>query len=108
VALFLSNLRSRIEIDTAALARQMSIGGLPMTRILIGALAAAALAGLAGTAQAAQPANVCQWTGVDWACGDGNVVEQHASAAAGPSMIVKPVPTVPSNEKPLLSGPHPQ
>ena len=79
-----------------------------MTRILIGVLAATALAGLAGTAQAAQAANVCQWTGVDWACGDGNVVQQHVSETEGPQMIVTPVPTVPSNEKPLLSGPRPQ
>jgi len=79
-----------------------------MTRILIGALAAIALAGLAGTAQTAQATNVCQWTGVDWACGDGNIVQQHVSAPAGPRMIVTPVPTVPSNEKPLLSGPRPQ
>ena len=79
-----------------------------MTRILIGALAAAALAGIAGTAQAAPAANVCQWTGVDWACGDGNTVQQHVPETVGPSMIVKPVPTVPSNEKPLLAGPRPQ
>lgn len=79
-----------------------------MTRIVIGALAATALAGFAATAQAAQPANVCQWTGVDWACGNGNIVEHHVSEAVGPAMIVKPVPTVPSNEKPLLSGPRPQ
>jgi len=79
-----------------------------MTRILIGALAAAALAGIAVTAQAAEPKNVCQWTGVDWACGDGNVFGQHVSEAVGPPMIVTPVPTVPSNEKPLLSGPCPQ
>lgn len=79
-----------------------------MTRIVIGALAATALAGFAATAQAAQPANVCQWTGIDWACGDGNTVAQHVSEATGPDMIVKPVPTVPSNEKPLLSGPRPQ
>ena len=78
-----------------------------MTRILIGALAATALAGLAGPAQAAQAANVCQWTGVDWACGDGNIVQQHASETTGPRMIITPVPTVPSNEKPLLSGPRP-
>lgn len=79
-----------------------------MTRILIGALAAMALAGVAGMAQTAQATKVCQWTGVDWACGDGNIVQQHVSAPVGPRMIVTPVPTVPSNEKPLLSGPRPQ
>ncbi len=79
-----------------------------MTRILIGALAATALAGFAATAHAAQPANVCQWTGVDWACGNGNIVERHVSEAVGPAMIIKPVPTVSSNEKPLLAGPRPQ
>ncbi len=79
-----------------------------MARSLIGALAAVVLAGVAGTAQGAPAANVCQWTGVDWACGDGNVFRQHVSAAAGPPMIVKPVPTIASNEKPLLSGPRPR
>jgi hypothetical protein len=78
-----------------------------MTRILTGALAAVAIAAFAGGAQAAAK-NVCQWTGSDWACGDGNVVTQHVSEAAGPPMMVTPVPTVPSNETPLLSGPRPQ
>ncbi|HTW51320.1 MAG TPA: hypothetical protein VME45_05430 [Stellaceae bacterium] len=78
-----------------------------MTRILTGALAATALAAFAGVAQAAT-ANVCQWTGSDWACGNGNIITSHASEAAGPQMIVHSVPTVPSNEKPLLSGPRPQ
>jgi len=78
-----------------------------MNRILTGALAAAALAGFAGAAQAAEK-NVCQWTGVDWACGNGNVVASHVSEAVGPPMIITPVPTVASNEKPLLSGPRPQ
>jgi hypothetical protein len=79
-----------------------------MTRMLIGALAATAFAGLAGAPQTTQAASVCQWTGVDWACGDGNIVQQHVSAPVGPRMIVTPVPTVPSNERPLLSGPRPQ
>jgi len=78
-----------------------------MTRILTGALAAAVLAAFAGAAQAAEK-NVCQWTGVDWACGDGNVVTSHVSQVPGPPIIVHSVPTVPSNEKPLLYGPRPQ
>jgi len=78
-----------------------------MTRILTGALAAAALVAIAGAAQAAEK-NVCQWTGHDWACGDGNVVTSHASQAAGPPIVITPVPTVQSNEAPLLSGPRPQ
>jgi hypothetical protein len=78
-----------------------------MTKILTGALAAAALAAFAGAAQAAE-ANVCQWTGSDWACGDGNVVTSHVSEATGPQMTVHSVPTVPSNQAPLLSGPRPQ
>lgn len=78
-----------------------------MTRILTGALAAVAIAAFAGAAQAAAN-NVCQWTGSDWVCGDGNIVTQHVSEAAGPPMIITPVPTVPSNQPPLLSGPRPQ
>jgi hypothetical protein len=85
----------------------MSIGGYAMTRISLGALAAVALVALAGAAQAAEK-NVCQWTGFDWACGDGNVVTSHVSKAAGPPIIVTPIHTVASNEKPLLSGPRPQ
>jgi hypothetical protein len=85
----------------------MSIGGLAMTRMLTGAFAAAALIAVAGAAQA-EPKQVCQWTGVDWACGDGNVVTSHVSQATGPQMAITPVQTVPSNEKPLLSGPRPQ
>jgi hypothetical protein len=78
-----------------------------MAKILTGALAAAAFVAVAGAAQAAEN-NVCQWTGVDWACGDGNVVTSHVSKTTGPQMIVTPIPTPPSNEAPLLSGPRPQ
>ena len=78
-----------------------------MTRMLTGAFAAAALIAVAGAAQA-EPTQVCQWTGVDWACGDGNIVTSHVSQATGPQMAITPVQTVPSNEKPLLSGPRPQ
>ena len=76
-----------------------------MTRTVTAALVAAAVVALAGAAQAA---NTCQWTGVDWACGDGQVVTSHVSQAPGPPMIIHSVPTVPSNEKPLLSGPWPR
>lgn len=79
-----------------------------MTRILTGALAIAAVVAFAGAAQAAKPENVCQWTGHDWACGDGNIVTSHVTEATGPQQFIAPVPTVPSNEKPLLSGPRPQ
>jgi hypothetical protein len=70
----------------------MSIGGFAMKTLLAGA-AAAAIVVLAGTAQAAQQ-NTCQWTGHDWACGDGNVVTQHVSVANGPNMIVTPIQTI--------------
>jgi hypothetical protein len=78
-----------------------------MTKILTGALAAAAVVAVAGAAQAAEQ-NVCVWTGHDWACGDGNVFTSHVSASAALPMPVTSVPTVPSNEAPLLSGPRPQ
>lgn len=74
-----------------------------MTRILSAAVAATAITGIAGTAQAAQ---VCQWTGSDWACGDGNIVQRHIAQNPGPPIIITPVPTVASNEKPLLQGPR--
>lgn len=77
-----------------------------MTKTVTAALAAAAIIVAAGAAHADN--HVCQWTGVDWACGNGNTVSMHASAAAGPPMIIKSYPTVPSNETPLLSGPRPQ
>jgi len=61
-----------------------------MNKILAGVVAAAAIATLAGTARA----DVCQWTGTDWACGDGNVVTHHYSQAVGPQMVITAVPTV--------------
>lgn len=78
-----------------------------MTKILTGALAAAALVVVAGAAQAAT-ANVCQWTGSDWACGNGDQFTSHVPQVPGPPVIVHSVPTVPSNQPPLLSGPRPQ
>jgi hypothetical protein len=76
-----------------------------MTKTVTAAIATAAIVAFAGAAQAA---NVCQWTGVDWACGDGKLVSSHVSETAGPPMVIKSVPTVNPNEKPLLSGPWPQ
>lgn len=76
-----------------------------MTRTVTAALGAAAIVALAGAVQAA---TVCQWTGVDWACGDGKTFSSHVSEAVGPPMVITAVPTVQSNEKPLLSGPRPQ
>ena len=62
-----------------------------MNKFVAGAIAAAAIATLAGAARAG---NVCQWTGKDWACGDGNVVSQHYSEAVGPQTVITAVPTV--------------
>lgn len=63
-----------------------------MNKILSGAIAAIAIAALAGIVRAE---SVCQWTGHDWACGDGKgVFTQHYSAAQGPPMLITPVPTV--------------
>jgi hypothetical protein len=64
---------------------------IPMKRILTVAIAATALAAISGAAQADK---ICQWTGSDWACGDGNVFPEHYSQAAGPNMLITPVPTV--------------
>lgn len=61
-----------------------------MNKVLAGALAAAAIA-VAGAAHAAE---VCQWTGADWACGDGNVVTHHYTRANGPQTVIVAVPTV--------------
>jgi hypothetical protein len=65
-------------------------GRFVMSKIFAGALAVIALSALAGAAQAA---NVCVWTGHDWACGDGNVVTQHYPASVGPNMQITPVQT---------------
>jgi len=77
-----------------------------MNKLLAGALAMAAIATLAGAARAD---NVCQWTGKDWACGDGNVVTQHYSEAVGPQMVITAVPTVTPTGKPAhqYDGPRP-
>ena len=61
-----------------------------MSKVIVGAAAAIALAAFAGAAQAA---DVCIWTGVDWACGDGNVVSRHYPASTGPNMLIRPVQT---------------
>ena len=63
-----------------------------MSKIPAGALAIAILAIFGGTAYAAK-GDVCQWTGRDWACGDGNIVTQHVSETVGPQMIVTPYAT---------------
>jgi len=81
------------------------LGGCAMTKFLPGAFAALALAAFAGAAQAR---DVCQWTGVDWACGDGNVVTRHVPPSGNLNMPIVAVPTAPPNERPLLSGPRPQ
>jgi hypothetical protein len=64
-----------------------------MKTLLAGMAAAATIVVLAGAAQAAEK-NTCVWTGGDWACGDGNVITQHVSQAAGPNMIITPIQTI--------------
>jgi hypothetical protein len=64
-----------------------------MKTLLAGMVAAAAIVVLAGAAQAAEK-NTCQWTGVDWACGDSNVVTEHVSEPAGPNMQITPIKTI--------------
>jgi hypothetical protein len=65
-------------------------GRFVMSKVFAGALAVIALSAFAGAAHAA---NVCVWTGNDWACGDGNVVTQHYPASVGPNMQITPVQT---------------
>jgi len=76
-----------------------------MHKLIAGALAVAATTALAGTARAD---NVCVWTGIDWACGDGNVVTQHFTQAQGPNMIIKPQKTevMPAREPGLYYPPR--
>ena len=79
-----------------------------MQRILTAVIAATAIAALAGAAQAE---NVCQWTGHDWACGDGNVVTAHYSAAQGPNMVITPTVALqlpPGPVLPNVYGTRPQ
>lgn len=77
-------------------------------RMFLAIAVAAAATGVAVTGNAAQ---VCQWTGHDWACGDGNVVTSHRSVAEGPDMIVVPTaaPRLPPGEYlPNVYGPQPR
>jgi hypothetical protein len=60
-----------------------------MNRALMIALAATAMAAAAGAARAER---VCQWTGHDWACGDGKLFTEHFSEAQGPNMAMEPQP----------------
>ena len=62
-----------------------------MKRILAVAIAAAVIVTLAGAAQASR---VCQWTGSEWACGDGNVFPEHYAPPTAPNLVIVPVPTV--------------
>ena len=77
------------------------------SKILAGTLAAAAFAAFAGAAHADK---VCQWTGSDWACGDGNTFPDHYPAATGPNLVLTPVPTpntAPGQPLPTPNGPRP-
>jgi len=64
-----------------------------MKTLLAGTIGAVTIAVLAAGAQAAEK-QACQWTGVDWACGDGNIVTQHVSEATGPNMVITPIRTI--------------
>lgn len=58
-----------------------------MKAVLAAALVAATMMA-AGTARAEH--NVCVWTGIDWACGDGNTFPQHFTEAQGPNIAITP------------------
>jgi hypothetical protein len=75
-----------------------------MKTLLAGIIAAATIAALAGAAQAAEK-NVCQWTGFDWACGDGNVVVRHVPQTPGPNMTITPIQTIDPARDARLSDP---
>ena len=72
-----------------------------MKTALAGAIAAALA--LAGTAHAAE--HTCQWTGHDWACGDGNIVTSHYTEAAGPNIAVTPISTIDQARDAKLADP---
>jgi hypothetical protein len=76
-----------------------------MNKVLAGVIAAAAIATLAGAARAE---NVCQWTGTDWACGDGKMFTHHYSAAVGPQTVITAVPTVMPTGQPAHQFNQPQ
>ena len=63
-----------------------------MKTLVVSTIAAATVVILSGTTQAANKA--CVWTGYDWACGDGVVMNQHFSREQGPDMVITPVQTV--------------
>jgi hypothetical protein len=75
-----------------------------MKTVWAAAIAAAAVVA-AGTAHADR--NVCVWTGIDWACGDGNTFTRHFTKAQGPNVIIAPQRTavVPAREPTLYSPP---
>jgi hypothetical protein len=69
----------------------MSIGGLAMKLALAGAIVVT-IGALAASAQAAE--KVCSWTGLDWACGDGNTYTTHYSHPPGPNIAITPITTI--------------
>jgi hypothetical protein len=73
-----------------------------MNRILAVAIAAAAIVTVTGAARADR---VCQWTGTDWACGDGNLFPEHYAPPTAPNLVITPVPTVaPAGNYPLSAA----
>ena len=78
-----------------------------MNKILAGVVALAAIASITAPARAEK---VCQWTGSDWACGDGNsTFPQHYSEATGPQTVIVPVTTVTPTGQPAhqFNSPRP-
>jgi hypothetical protein len=82
----------------------MAIGGLAM-KLLLAGMVTAAIGSLAVNAQAAE--NVCTWTGLDWACGDGHVYTTHYPASSGPGIIVTPSATINQARAARLADPSP-
>ena len=62
-----------------------------MKLLLAGAIAAA-IGSLAVSAQAAE--KICTWTGLDWACGDGNGYTAHYPQYPGPDIAITPSVTI--------------
>lgn len=76
-----------------------------MKTVLAAAIATAAIVAAAGAARAER--NVCVWTGIDWACGDGNTFPRHFTEAQGPDIPIVPQRTavMPAREPTYYSPP---
>ncbi|HWB51207.1 MAG TPA: hypothetical protein VG651_18995 [Stellaceae bacterium] len=73
-----------------------------MKHVLAGTIAAAVVA-VGVSAQAAE--KVCSWTGLDWACGDGNVYTTHYAPPSGPNIAITSSATIDQARDARLADP---